>query len=267
MNPKTGKPKDFGLDDIQKEVQRLQSRATTLQSKAIVRTDVNVEKTRCAMTIIKNNTHSIERILVEELRPVINETHHLVQEIRLGMGSHTKANWLTDFYPKETRVTHVYTRANGVGVGLVSTEIPRLKVNVDPMDSLSMFGRHGKSMELEFGNLQEKLMGPLANIRRQLNSTDPKQWEKSVDLRTKASYLFNQELMSFLFSKAFEATKANTLYRRTVPWDPTTRRILIQLDWYLECKTPIHRDDFTITDTFISPSRGTRNRIFLRCIL
>ena len=261
MNPKTGKPKDIGLDNIQKEVKRLLGRATTLQSKAIVRTDVNVEKTGCAVTIIKNNTHNIERILAEELRPVINETHHLVRETRLRMGSHAKGNWPMGFYSKATWLTDFYARANGLDAGLVSTGLWRLKRNVDPMGSLLFFGRPGEFMELILGKLQEKLMGPMANIGRQLYSTCPKQWEKSRDLRDKACALFDQELMRFLFSKAFEATKANTLYRRTVSWDPTTRRILIRLDWYLECKPPIHRDDFTITDTFISPSRGTRSCI------
>ena len=265
MNAKTGKPKDIGLDNIKKEVKRLQGRATTLQSKAIVRTDVNVEETRCAVTTIIKNTHNIERILVEELRPVINEMHYLVQEIRLSMGSHAKENWLTDFYPKVTWVMDFRARANGLDVGLVSTK-GRLRRNVDPMGSLLIFGRPGEFMELKLGNLQEKLIGQMANIRRQLNSTYPIQGEKSGDLREKVSYLFGQELMMFLFSKAFGATKANTLYRRTVSWDLTTRRVLMQLDWYLECKTPIHRDDFTITDTFISPSRGTRCRIFLFCM-
>ena len=250
MNPKTGKSKDIGLDDIQKEVKRLKSRATTLQSKAIARTDVNVQKTGCAMTIIKNNTHNIEMILVEELRPVINETHHLVRETRLRMGSYAKGNWLTDFY----------ARANGPYLGIANVKNignPRLERNVNPMGSLLIFGGAGEFMELILGNLQEKLMGPMASIGRQLNSTYPKQWEKLGDPRKKASILFNRELMRFMFSKGGEAKMANTPYRGTISWDPTTRRILIQLDRYLDCKSPVHCEVFTITDTFISPSRGT----------
>ena len=85
MNPNTEKPNDIGLDVIQKEVKRLQGRATTLQSKAIVRTDANVEKTGSVVDRIKISTQSIERIMIEELRPIMNETRNLVRESRWKM--------------------------------------------------------------------------------------------------------------------------------------------------------------------------------------
>ena len=54
MISKTGKPKAIGLEDIEKEVKRLQGRATTLQSKVIVRTDANVERTGSMVDIQRN---------------------------------------------------------------------------------------------------------------------------------------------------------------------------------------------------------------------
>ena len=261
---KTGKPKDLGLDDIQKEVKRLQGRASTLQSKAIVRTDVNVEKTGCAVTIIKNNTHNIERILVEELRPVINETHHLVRETRLRMGSHAKGNWLADFYAKAARVSDFYARADKLlDVAIVSTGIPRrprLKRHVDPMGPLLLFGRPGECRGFKIGNLEEKSLGPMANITRKLASLTPKQWEKTDHAGIKTFFVFLEEMLKFL--RAAGVRKACTPYRGTVAWEPTTRRIMMQLDWYSEGKSPIHFDDLTITDTCNSPRRGTRCRIF-----
>ena len=91
MIPKTGKPKDIGLEDIKKEIKRLQGRATTLQSKAIVRTDANVEKTGSMVDMLQVSTQNIERIMIEELRPVMNETYCLVRETRLTMEVYGKA--------------------------------------------------------------------------------------------------------------------------------------------------------------------------------
>lgn len=236
MIPKTGKPKDIGLDDIEKELKRLQGRATTLQSKAIVRTNANVEKTGCAVTIIKNNTQNIERMIVEDLRPVINETHRLVREARLGMGSYAKRDWPTDFYAKATRIKDTHASPTGLYLGIDSPGFPSLQRKMAAMGSLFVFGRRGEFVGFDLGKFEEKLMGPIANVI--LNSLTPKQWEQTDHPGTKVSGLFNGEPWQFL--TAAEVEKAAIPYRGTVSWNPRTRRMMMQLNLYSEGESPTH---------------------------
>ena len=148
MNPKTEKPNNFGLDVIQEEVKRLQDRATTLQSKAIVRTDANVEKTGAVVDIIKLSTQNIQSMLVKELCPVMHETRNLVQE----------RHWRMDLYANATR-------ADVGTVGFVSHN-PRF--HMFPKGTYIVFGR-----VISFIILRKELSASGVYSSRRLGSISP----------------------------------------------------------------------------------------------
>ena len=156
MNPKTEKLNDIGLDAIQKEVKRLQGRATTLQSKAIVRTDANVEKTGSVVNKIKISTQSIERMMTEELRPVMNETRNLVRETR----------WRTDIYAEATRSD---THANAMGILKSGT-------NVNAVCWIVINGRFPKTVRWDIEGSGEEYLGPMVKAIMQVITVTPELW-------------------------------------------------------------------------------------------
>ena len=256
MIPKMGKPKDVGLDDIEKEVKRLQGRATTLQSKAIVRTDANVEKTGCAVTIIKNNTQNIERIMIEELRPVMIETYHLVREARLGTGSYARRDWPTDFDAEATRIKDTHASPSWLPVRICCPGPPSLQRRIAAVGSLFVFGGREGFSQFSVEELVGMMVGAVANTI--LNSLPPKQWEYTYYHGTKVSGLFSGGTWQFLI--AAEEAKAAIPYRDSFSWKPGTCHAVIRIDLYAYGKSPIHCDDFTVTDTYNSPRKGTSCR-------
>ena len=148
MNPKTEKPNVFGLDIIQKEVKRLQDRATKLQSRAIIRTDARVEKTGSEVDIIKLSTQNIQSILIKELRPIMHETRSLVHE----------THWKMDLYANATR--------SNIGTfGLVRHES---EYHVFPMGTYIIFGRR-----INFIVLRKELETMGVRFSRRLSSISP----------------------------------------------------------------------------------------------
>ena len=101
--PKVEKAKSFYLDDVRKEVKRLEGRAMTLKNEAFVRTNTSVEKIRLEVDIIKVSTQNTKRMMIEALCPGMHETRNLVRETLLTM----------DVYAKATRSG---TRANEIGI-------------------------------------------------------------------------------------------------------------------------------------------------------
>ncbi len=159
LNPKTEKSNDIGLDIIQKEVKRLQGRATTLQSKAIVRTDANVEKTGSVVDKLKISTQSVERMMTEELRPVMNETRNLVRETL----------WRMDVYAKTTRSD---TRTNAMGT-------PKPGTNANAVCWIVINGRFSRLLRWEIEELGEDVMGPMVKIIMQMITATPELWEEN----------------------------------------------------------------------------------------
>ena len=247
MNLNTGKPKDIGLDVIQKEVKRLQDRATTLQSKAIVRMDANVEKAGSEVEIIKISTQSIERIMIEELRPAVNETRSLVREIR----------WKMDVYAKATRSD---IQMNGVGtrkpkpygeilLAPISSSngirIRKPKPHVDPMGSFHIFGRCGNFTEVDIGEFKEDLIGPMIELTRQMNNISPKQWEKVNRPLGLAMAFFSKGVFEILQGLRERPASYEYILNSSMSQN---KRITMQLDWFPQGKAPMHYDLSMITD-------------------
>lgn len=217
MNPKTGKPKDIGLDSIEKEVKRLQGRATTLQSKAIVRTDANVERTGSVVDILESSTQNIERKL--------HGTHQLVREMHLKMhlkmGINAKEPW-PQLHP------------NGCMP-------PMPERNVDPVGSSLIFGGYREVVGLELRKLKKELVGELARMLREHNSTTLKKWGERE--RSEENYLniLDNLIAMYKFRAVMRREKLCTACRATISLEPKTRLIWIHLDWVPGGKTPVHR--------------------------
>ena len=227
MNPKTEKPDNFGLDVIQKELKRLQDRATTLQSQAIVRTDANVEKTGAVVDIIKITTQSIEKIMIEEIRPVMNETRNLVRETR----------WRTDVHAKALRSCD---QPNGI-------VIPEPETHVEPRAAYLIFGRYGEFNERKIGKLREDLIGPMAKITKRLNSVSPELWaEEDYPLEMAMGVFANGALNALhaIKEKPVEYTIQGTRTSRT------RNSILMVLEWSPQRKAPMQYFLSTISDIY-----------------
>ena len=241
MNPKTGKPNDFGLDVIQKEVKRLQDRATTLQSKAIVRTDANVEKTGSMVDIIKYSTQDIQGILTKELRPVIDETRSLVQETL----------WKMDLYAKTTRADietvgsvsqesefNPYaktTRADIETVGFISH---RLECHEFPVGTYIIFGKY-----IAFVVLRRELSATEIFFARRSSSISPKQWE-GINC-----HLYKARSRNCNENRYFWGERhADDECLQNLAMDPSTTIMVMLLYWSPQGKAPIKYDLTTNTD-------------------
>ena len=230
MNPNTEKPNDIGLDVIQKEVKRLQGRATTLQSKAIARTDANVEKTGSVVDRIKISTQSIERIMIEELRPIMNETRNLVRESR----------WKMDVYAKATR--------SDIQTDEIGTWEPEM--GVDPTFRIVIGGKLGGRGTCWDVRDPGELMDSMWEVIRRIGINKP-----GLGKKLYGPFGLRSEVALALFSEGVEAVTqvvgeryANARYRQYVECDPTTGDMILKLHWLPMCKTPIHYDLFRNTD-------------------
>ena len=219
MNPKTEKPNDIGLDVIEKEVKRLRGRATTLQSKAIVRTDAKVEKTGHVVDIIKISTQNIERIMIEELRPVMNETRNLVRETR----------WKMDAYAKATR-SNIPT----IGVG-----IRKPGTNAGPLFRIAIGGKYERFIIYGAGDLEE-LTDFMIKVIRPVSERYPGLWRRMY-----SPFALSLDPTLILLSNGVEVITqaineryANSQYRQNFGVDPTTGDIMMNLHWLPMCKTP-----------------------------
>lgn len=222
MKPKTEKTNNFGLDVIQKEIKRLQDRATTLQSRAIVRTDANVEKTGAVVDIIRISTQTTERIMIEELRPVMNETRNLVQEIL----------WKVDVYAKATR--------SDIGTfGFVRHDSK--ESYVFPKGIYVFFGRH-----ISFLVSKEVIHATGIHLSRRLSSISPEQWEGiNCHLYVATGWSSNE---GFMLGRE---RHANDKCLQNLAMDPSTTVLIMLLYWSPQGKVPIKHDLTTNTDVSI----------------
>ena len=227
MKPKTKKLNNFGLDVIQKEIKRLQDRATTLQSKAIVRTDANVEKTGAVVDIIKITTQSIERIMIEEIRPAITETRNLVRETR----------WRTDVHAKALR-------SGDQPNGLVT---PKPETHVEPRGAYLIFGYYGEFDERIVGKLREELIGPMAKVTRRLNTVSPELWALEDYPLEMALDVFDNEALN-----ALRAIKARPVEYtiQSMRSSRTMNYIMMILEWIPQGKAPMQCFLSTISDIY-----------------
>ena len=213
MIPKTGKPKDIGLDDIEKEVKRLQGRATTLQSKAIVRTDANVVKTGSVIEMLNISTQNMERIMTEELRPVMNETHNLVREIRLNMDDCTG--------------------------GTISIITKEGSTYVNPMWSTAICGERGRYIKWEMERSRKKLMGPMLELTKQMSISTIELWEQDDCPRNRCWEATQALFLSALASVAEALGTTHTIpkYIQLLSYHPDKglERSHYKLTWH---KTP-----------------------------
>ena len=160
--PKLEKAKNFSLDDVQKEVKRLEDRAMTLKNKAIVRTDTNVENIRLEVEIIKITTQNTERMMIEELRPIMNETRNLAQETR----------WKMDVYAKATKSS---IPINGTGIRKPGT-------NVNAMSSVIidwLRGSYLRYMSRVTRDLEEEFI-VFVRVMTRNSSATPKLCEEQI---------------------------------------------------------------------------------------
>ena len=211
----TEKPNNFGLDVIQKQVKRLQDRATTLQSKAIVRTDANVERTGSEVDIIKLSTQNIQNLLVKELRPVMLETHSLVQE----------TFWKMDLYANATR--------SDLGtLGLVRHDPSEPLVL--PMGIYFIFGERRINVFVA----REKIAGTGALFSKRLSSISPEQWE---GISCHLSFVFDSNSnREFQKRKTAGERYASAEYLQHFAMDPNTSRLWMHLPWSPQGKASIN---------------------------
>lgn len=228
--PKVEKAKNFYLDNVQKEVKRLEDRAMTLKNKAIVRTNTSVEKIRLEVDIIKISTQNSQRMMIEALCPVMNETHNLVRETR----------WKMDVYAKATRSD---LPTNGIGARKPQARVAR-------MGSYTIMGRGGKFSGRNFGKFREDLISPMVELIRQMNSVTPEPSELVDWPLTVFISIFTKELSETLQYPEF------TLAMVGGDGDEIT----IRLHYYPQCKVPMHYDLFAITDITIDCSRENTGR-------
>lgn len=249
MIPKMGKPKDISLDDIQKEVKKLQSRATTLQSKAIVRTDANVEKTGSAVNLIKYSTQSIERIMIEELGPVIKETYHLVRETRLKLDVYTDATG--SYVPtkgiatlvRETQLKmEIHAKATSSILQRNGRGLRKPERNKDLLWSFSICGNYGRCIVWTVGDLGEDPMGPMAKLMRQMIIATHGPWEELFWHFSLKPYHYPIAIFNEGVAATMQASKGRcvkTSMDEAVSWEVRNNVIL-------KGKSPLHYDIFNI---------------------
>ena len=201
-----------------------------------------MEKTGSVVDTIKISTQRIERIMIDELRPAMNETRNLVQETR----------WKMDVYAKATRSD---TQTNGIGTrkpepyveipcahisSSYGSEARKPETNVNPVCSILVMGWYGKFMGGDVGDQQEELLGPRDKLKRQINSTTPEQWEEmncSFGLRLRTALtLFSQGVAKI--TQAIDKRRVDSQYQQAIELDPTTGDIVIHLWWLPACRTP-----------------------------
>ena len=214
--PKMEEPNDIGLNAIQKEVKRLQARATTLQSQAIVRTDANMEKTASVVDVINISTQSIERMTIEELCPAIIETHNLVRETHWKVGAFALAQ-----------------------ADIQNSEIANLEPGTyeDPLDSWCTLRKGEKAPDINIGILREEVIRPMVKLQLQVNSINPEHWgEIDYPYKTVRDFLFKQ---TFKIILAYSDRPAWSTWELDVRLSPQKNKIRMNL-FYVPREAPRH---------------------------
>ena len=176
-----------------------------------------MEKTGAVVDIIRISTQTTERLMIEELCPVMNETRNLVQETR----------WKMDVYAKATR--------SEIGTfGFVRHDSEENLVF--PKGTYVFFG---KSIYLMVS--KEEISITRIYLSRRLSSISPELWEGiSSHLGSTAPFSYPD--------RVFERRHANARYLQDFAMDPTTSRLYMRVSWFPQCKAPIEYDLSTDTD-------------------
>ena len=209
-------PNDIGLNVIQKEVKRLQARATTLQSQAIVRTDANMEKTGSVVDVINISTQSIERMIIEDLCPAIIETHNLVRETHWKVGAFALA------------------QSDIQNSGIANLEPGTYE---DPLDSWYTFKKGEKAPDINMGIFREEVIRPMVKLQIQVNSINPEHWgEIDYPYKTVRAFLFKQIFKIIL---AYSDRPARSNWEFDARLSPQKNEIRMSLS-YVPREAPMH---------------------------
>ena len=82
--PQSNTPTDLGFEEVKRALEKLGSRAITLQGMAIARTDSNTRSIRNEVNAINISTHTSEK-MANEIYSVMTNTHDDIQTIIMMM--------------------------------------------------------------------------------------------------------------------------------------------------------------------------------------
>ena len=167
--------------------------------------------------ILKFSTQNIERIMVEELRPVMNETHHLVRETRMTM----------EVYGKATR-SNIQT--NEIG-------LRRLERYLSDLGSQLLIGRCGELLGYRILSWEEKLADPIIKTIRPINSTTMDQWAEKEMNPKMARDLIPWGVHKWIYH--IEERYADSPHQQIVSMDYVNSTITVHLSYFRKGKFPL----------------------------
>ena len=156
--------------------------------------------------------------MIEELRPLMNETRILVRETR----------WKMDVYAKATR-------SNIETFGFVRHET---KNHVFPRGTYIVFGRH-----ISFLVLRKEQSATGVLLSRRLSSISLEQWE-GINCHLRVAWGSNGDEGFTLWGERH----ANAKYLQDFAMDPSTSRWWMRVSWFPQSKDPIEYDLSTNTN-------------------